>query len=228
MLFWIASYPRSGNRFFRWVARHRYGLPERAKLAGPPATDPNYPLLRSLETVIASPRPVMVKTHEFPDADNFPAIYVLRDGRDAMVSYTHFVLTVEKPTPPEEVTPELFHDTMRDLLLEDRSPYGSWSENVLAWTSRPNTVVVRYEDLVRDSGRVVDRALSVAGCPATRISAGVPTFDTMKQEDAKLVRRGQPGSWRDEFPPDLLPLFWERNGAAMWRLGYTDDALQVA
>src|SRR5262245_36007094 len=181
MLIWIASYPRSGNRFFRWVARHRYGLPERAKLAAPPETDPNFPLLRSLETVTASPQPVMVKTHEPPDADTFRAIYVLRDGRDAMVSYTHFVLTMIRQTPAEAVTPELFNHTLRDLLLEEKSPYGSWGENVQAWTSRPRTVVVRYEDMVLDPGGVVDRAFAAARCPAKRNSAGVPRLDSREK-----------------------------------------------
>ena len=36
----------------------------------------------------------------------------------------------------------------------------------------------------------------------------------------KLVRRGQCGSWQDEFPDDLLPLFWERHGAVMHQFGY--------
>jgi hypothetical protein len=228
MLIWIASYPRSGNRFFRWVTRHRYGLPERAKLAGPPETDPNYPLLRDLETVIASPVPVMVKTHEPPDADSFPAVYVLRDGRDAMVSYTHFVLTIIRQTPPGEVTPELFNNTLRDLLLEEQSPYGSWGQNVLAWTARPNTVLVRYEDMVGDPGGCVDRALATVRCPARRVSAGVPTFDSMKKEDGKLVRRGQPGSWKDEFPAEWLPEFWKRNGDVMRRFGYTDGDAKAA
>ncbi len=227
MLIWIASYPRSGNRFFRWVTRFRYGLPERAKHTGPPETDPNYPLLRSLDTVIASPQPVMVKTHEPPDADTFPAIYVLRDGRDAMVSYAHFVLTMVKP-PEGGVTPELFRNTLRDLLLEERSPYGSWAENVLAWAARPGVVVVRFEDMVLDPGGVVDRALAAVRCPAKRTSDGVPTFDGMKKEDAKLVRRGQPGSWRDEFPSDLLPLFWNRNRVAMEQFGYAGGDARAA
>jgi len=219
MLYWIASYPRSGNRFFRTVVGHRYGIPGRAKHTAPPESDPYYPLLCSLENVIASPQPVLVKTHEPPEADSFPAIYLLRDGRDAMVSYTHFVLMMVKP-PPGGVTPRLFHDTLRDLLLEERSPYKSWAENALAWTSRPGVVVVRYEDLVRDPGGVVDRTMAMLGCPAKRIRDGVPTFEQMKKENPRLVRRGQPGSWRDEFPPDLLPLFWERNGHAMRQFGY--------
>jgi len=49
-------------------------------------------------------------------------------------------------------------------------------------------------------------------------------FDSMKKEDAKLVRRGKPGSWKDEFPADLLPLFWQRNGSAMHQFGYAEDS----
>jgi hypothetical protein len=228
MVIWIASYPRSGNRFFRWVARHRYALPERTKYAAPPETDPTYHRVRTMEAVIASAEPVMVKTHERPDADSFPAVYVLRDGRDAMVSYTHFALNVTKQIPKEAVTPELFRTTMHDLLLEDKSPYGTWAENVLAWEKRPSTVMVRYEDMVRDPGGVVDRALAAVGCRVPRINDGVPTFEGMKKEDARLVRRGQPGSWKDEFPPELLPLFWKRNGPVMRRFGYTDGEMKAA
>jgi hypothetical protein len=228
MLLWIASYPRSGNRFFRWVARHRYGFPERAKLAAPPETAPDYPLLSTLENVIDTPQTVMVKTHEFPDDDTYPAVYVLRDGRDAMVSYTHFVLTIVNPPASGKVTPELFRSTMWKLLNEKRSPYGSWAENVLAWNKRPGVVTIRYEDLVLDPGRVVDRTLAAVGCHAKRISDSVPTFESMKKEDAKLVRRGQPGSWRDEFPPELLPLFWQRNGRVMYQFGYTEGEARRA
>ena len=81
---------------------------------------------------------------------------------------------------------------------------------------------------VLDPGGVVDRALAAIRCPAKRISDGVPTFDNMKKEDAKLVRRGKPGSWRDEFPPELLPLFWKRNGDAMRRFGYIDGEMPAA
>jgi hypothetical protein len=228
MVIWIASYPRSGNRFFRWVARYRYGLPERTKYAAPPETDPTYHRVRTMEQVVASDEPVMLKTHERPDADDFPAVYVLRDGRDAMVSYTHFALTITKQLPPEAVTPELFRTTLRDLLLEDRAVYGSWAENALAWEKRPATVMVRYEDMVLDPGGVVDRALAGAGCRVPRVNDGVPTFDSMKKENDRLVRRGQPGSWKDEFPPELLPLFWKRNGAAMRRFGYTDGEMRAA
>lgn len=228
MLIWVASYPRSGNRFFRSVARCRYGLPERAKLTAPPETDPDYAILHSLDAVIASSRPVMVKTHEMPEPDHFPAVYLLRDGRDAMVSYTHFALRVHDKLEPEAITPERFRLRLRDLLLEQRSTYGSWGQNVLAWTARPGTVMVRYEDLVRDPGGEVDRALAAIGCPAPRISDAVPSFEAMKQENPKLVRRGVPGSWKDEFPADLLPLFWEKNGDVMRRFGYTDGEARAA
>lgn len=222
MLYWLASYPRSGNSFFRRIVEQCYGLVTWDKYIVPSETDPNYPLLRSLETIITSPQPVLVKTHEPPGDDNFPAVYLLRDGRDALVSYTHFVLTLDKP-PKGEITPVLFHNTLRDLLLEERSPFRSWAENVLAWTSRPGVVVVRYEELVQNPGPVVERALRAIGCPTKRIKDEIPTFEQLKKKNPLIFRRGLPGCWRDEFPPDLLPLFWERNGYAMERFGYSRE-----
>jgi hypothetical protein len=183
--------------------------------------------MQNLEQCAAIPEPVLVKTHELPGSDTFAAIYLLRDGRDSLVSYTHFALTIENPVPPEKRTPQLFRSTLHNLLVEERSAYGTWSENVLSWTRRAGVVVVRYEDLVRDPGGVADRALAAANIPCSRVSDAVPTFERMKKERPQHVRRGQTGSWRDEFPPDLLPLFWKRNGEVMRRFGYTDGELRA-
>ncbi len=228
MLIWLASYPRSGNRFFRAVATTRFHMPQRTKHLDPPETDPHYELVRSLDVLAASPRPALVKTHEFPDADTHPAIYLLRDGRDAMVSYAHFALVIDEKRDPAEVTPAMFHDKLRNMLLAKDATYGSWAENVTAWAKRPGTVLVRYEDLVRDPGVTVDAALAAAGCPTPRVCDEVPTFEQMKKVNTKIVRRGVVGSWKDEFPSDLIPLFWERNGEVMRAMGYNDAAQSAA
>jgi hypothetical protein len=228
MLIWLASYPRSGNRFFRAVAHARYGLPDRTKAAPPPATDPNYRFLRTLEVLAAAPEPALVKTHDLPDADRNPAVYLLRDGRDSMVSYAHFALEVIDGLDAAAVTPKMFEAKLRELLLQQGSAYGTWGENARAWAARPGTVVVRYEDMLRDPGGEVDRALAAVGCPAPRVSDRVPTFEAMRKQSAKHVRRGVAGSWKDEFPPGLLPLFWQRNGDAMRQFGYTDGEVRAA
>lgn len=228
MLIWLASYPRSGNRFFRTICQHCYNLAARDRDLPPRLEDPHYELVRTLDTVIASPRPALVKTHDLPGADAHPSIYLLRDGRDALVSYAHFALVIGGKLAPEAVTPEAFHVSLRNLLLEERSPFGSWADNVRAWTARPNTAVVRYEHLVRDPGGEVERALAAVGCRLQRVSDDLPTFESMKKVNGKLVRRGVVGSWKDEFPADLLPLFWKRNGDVMRACGYADRQTSAA
>jgi sulfotransferase family protein len=228
MLIWIASYPRSGNRYFRMICAKRYDMPQRDKYIPPKMDHPHYEQVISLDAIVASEKPALVKTHDLPQTDTHQAIYLLRDGRDALVSYAHYALVVFRNVEPEAITPSMFHETLRNLILDDRSEFGSWSQNVSAWTRRPNTVVVRYEDVVRDPAGTTDRALAAAGCQLPRVCDELPTFESMKQKNSKVVRRGVIGSWRDEFPADLLPLFWKRHGATMQECGYSDHRSNAA
>jgi len=79
-----------------------------------------------------------VKTHEMPGADKHRTIYIVRDGRAALVSHYHY-----------------FRDILglRVMLEEVISGqlFPSWSSHVRAWTlsDRSDVLVVRFESLVR-------------------------------------------------------------------------------
>lgn len=213
----LASYPRSGNTFFHIVLKIRYGYETHSANPLPP----EWTRFKSINEQQCSRAMPFEKTHRLPDPqDTRPAIYLVRDGRDALISYAHFHLLFDKKMPPQEITTSLVHDTLRDLILETRSQYGTWSQNVEAWMARSQTVVVRYEDLIADPAGVVDRALAGIGMTVSPVSDYIPSFAELKQVNAKFFRRGIAGSWRDEFPPELLELFWQYNGATMERLGY--------
>jgi hypothetical protein len=110
------------------------------ELVGEPASRP------PLEQMAASPDLHFVKTHEMPGADEHPAICLVRDGRDALVSYAQFLLDTEQKAPKEQRS-HLFARTLHDLIATNRG-FGGWSANVLAWTARKApTVFLRYEDL---------------------------------------------------------------------------------
>jgi hypothetical protein len=215
MQFLLASYPRSGNTFFRVILSHRYGLTVHTDRP-PPAEWGKIGLAAADGT-----GPLFHKTHSLPAADDpRPAVYIVRDGRDALVSYAHFTLAYGQPAGPAEVTPAQFRDTLRNLILETGSRYGTWAQNVDAWAARPNTAVVRYEDLVADPAGVADRALADIRLAREPVADHIPAFDELKEVDGKFFRRGVTGGWRDEFPPELLDLFWAHNGTAMLRHGY--------
>jgi hypothetical protein len=77
-----------------------------------------------------------VKTHGLP-TDDAPAIYVVRDGRAAIVSYSHWHADNFDHRP-----------NYQELIRGDVWP-GSWTDHVLAWITgrRKRTLLLRYEDL---------------------------------------------------------------------------------
>lgn len=171
--------------------------------------------------LVEDPSAWLVHTHERPKDDGWPAIVLVRDGRDALVSRAHQIVEMG------------WHETFRDGLewlitrpfTPDNPSSGTWGANVLAWLDRPAPItLVRFEDLIARTGEVVDGALAATGVvPAPDAHAGaVPAFAALHGRDAGFFRRGVVGSYADEFPGDLLERFWavEDNAAAMARLGY--------
>ncbi|MCE9567926.1 MAG: sulfotransferase domain-containing protein [Planctomycetes bacterium] len=225
MEFWLASYPRSGNSYFRILLRNRYDIPsidqecpeelETATLRGTRFVrahycDPN-----------AAPAIMGLKTHKPPEpGDTRPGVYIVRDGRDALVSYAHFALSFVYKNASEVVTPEILRNTIRDLILEPNSPYWTWSRNVDAWTNRKNTVVIQFEDLITNPGKAADRAVAGMGLGVPIVSKEIPTFKELKTVDPQFFRKGQKGEWQEVFTADLYDLFWQHNGATMTRFGY--------
>ena len=219
MIVWIASYPRSGNTLVRAVLYYAFGIKSASVYREPPG---RYPLQDelTLEGEIGafreSPDPVFVKTHRLAAAaDASPAIYVVRDGRDALVSHAHFLKETDAPA-------------FRDLrfghavatLVRRRGARG-WSDSVRSWTGRSApTAVVRYEDLIESPVDVVAQAARSLGVRLPPRSGELPSFQSLREKDPTLVRRGEIGSWRSELPSRLEPVFWRRHGTAMELVGY--------
>jgi hypothetical protein len=98
MLLWLASFPRSGNTFFRVLLKQLYGLSSFDLHQPHPPFRPQFKHMIG-EAVLDLPpselardgRLHIVKTHELPQED-YPAIYLVRDGRDAIASYARFLL----------------------------------------------------------------------------------------------------------------------------------------
>ena len=90
-MIWLASFPRSGNTFFRNILYQLYGLESSTF-----HREPNYPVDEGYESY-----PV-VKTHLLPsdlipDDPNIKKVYLVRDGRDALVSIAHHRKDIIEP-----------------------------------------------------------------------------------------------------------------------------------
>jgi hypothetical protein len=219
VIVWVASFPRSGNTFLRIVLKNLYGVrtsvvydvdgvAERlgADLVGFTERPAPVEVMRSSDEVH------FVKTHRQRDDqidEGDPAICLVRDGRDALVSWARMNGGSDAARYEAELR------TM--ILRRDRVGTGSWGSNVLSWLlpPAPHRHVLRYEDLVRDPRPTVGRVMAA-------LVADLPSFADLRRTDDRFFRRGHPDTHRDELPEALHRLFWSRpdNRAAMRLLGY--------
>lgn len=110
MIVWLASYPRSGNTFLRVVLHQLYRVPTYsvyddddpvAQRIGPALVGyREKPSDRSLMT--DDGEVYFVKTHKRRKTDGYPALYLVRDGRDAVVSQARLRASSSSATAQDE------------------------------------------------------------------------------------------------------------------------------
>lgn len=220
-MIWLASYPRSGNTFFRAVLYEVYGIASSEFIAtGSPPNYLDYPV---------------VKTHELPGQlvpgdKAIPAVYLIRDGRDALVSMARHRSNLVAPGS------NYWLNLLAAICYHrNGAHYGGWSEHVRQWRQRA-ALVLRYEELIADPIPCLERLRSWMDLPKPRIDR-LPSFQQLRDREVrfddtspvffhsaevrrKFFRRGQAGAWQDEMPPALLGLFYLFHGRTLRRLGY--------
>jgi len=234
VIVWLASYPRSGNTFLRTVLHAVYRVPTYsiyddddpvAQRVGPNLVGyrrkPNDPALMADSSEV-----YFVKTHKRRRADRYPALYLVRDGRDAVVSHARLRASqANGPHAPSFQT--LLRKEITRPYVEDRPSSGTWGGNVLSWLSDTDApvVVLKYEHLIVDPVEVVKHSASSLALHLVPIAdAVVPCFEDLHRVDPTFFRRGAVGSHRDEMPDELHDVFRAQpeNAAAMRALGYGD------
>lgn len=242
MIIWLASYPRSGNTMVQLLLKENFGLESfRTRPLQPrPKELPDGTSRRqrqgerqaradglerlqtiddaaALEPLRNSPAPHPVKTHH-PPFDDSAAIYILRDGRDTLVSYAHYLRARWS-----EIA-KLSYDESLEAVIRGELGFGSWSQHVATWRQhRGPMVILRYEDAVARPLETTTQALSKLGVDL-KPTGTPPVFAEYQQRWPHFFRKGQVGGWREEMPPRLHSLFWEIHGEEMRRCGYVQQA----
>ncbi|MHB8814758.1 MAG: sulfotransferase domain-containing protein [Steroidobacteraceae bacterium] len=207
-LIWVASYPRSGNTFLRTVLWHCFGL--RSASLYPQDLGGNRALEEYVGHIEHGPQlPYqlhangisLIKTHERP-MDACPAIYVIRDGRAACVSLWRFG---QKGISLEAV-------------IEGRHRFGTWADHVRAWKprQRPNTLLLRYEELRDDLPRSLANISRFLSKPV--IGERVPARNEIAARDGIWVRAAS--SWQAELEGRDLARFNEISRDVLEAYGY--------
>lgn len=222
MVVWLASYPRSGNTFFRILLKQLYGINTPTAYIGADHTafEVGKKLVGhvaaewTVDEMVVKQETLIVKTHRRAP-DNYPAIYLHRDGRDSIVSYARKMSNSKS-----------YHDNLKKLITTSSSSTGTWGQNVLHWLKREgsNTICVSYEELIENPASVVEKTLRKLqiDCKLQKNNQSIPKFEDLREVNSQFFRRGVVGSYKDEMPDDLHDIFWEQSEhhEAMSLLGY--------
>jgi Sulfotransferase domain len=215
---WLASYPRSGNTLLRLILKRCFGLASQSIYSDAEFSDPALRQLVGHEPIGADPlqflrrasqdgRRLYVKTHEQPPPDQHRAIYIVRDGRSAVVSHAHFLR-------------EILH---RDVTLSEiiSGKIGiSWSKHVRAWTmpARRDLLVLRYEDLMTGDAKMLAALAAFTG--ARQLQAFDVSFARLHALDPNFFRCGSDGANISEMKSEDAALFERLHGGTLQALGY--------
>lgn len=224
----IIGYPKSGNKWFQHlVSGIAYGVD--------PARTPDTVIQQLVPDIHAwrfyrrFSTPMFFKSHDLPRPEHKRVVYLLRDGRDAMVSYFHYTRALLDPNV--------------DIggFVRNTSIWPStWWEHVETWLTNPyqaQIITLRYEDLLADSARELVRFCEFAGieykADVLKSVAERASFSNMRTKevtqgwntkewpkDKYFIRRGIVGSYKDEMLPEVLEFFMRGARATLSKCGY--------
>ncbi len=237
----IASYPRSGNTWTRFLIANLIHPQDPVTFANIESIIPDASALssRALRRV---PRPRLIKTHEYFEPRYRKVIYLVRDPRDVALSLYHFrrkYRSVDDSYPIEQYVAQRFLPGDLDV---------SWGEHVGSWLgtrmNHPGFLLVRYEDLLQDPVHELSRLAAFLGISATRDTlsqaverssanrlrelekAGHEAWVTTKgkRADVPFIAAAVAGGWKQKLPEPSVALIESAWGQLMNSLGYETSA----
>ncbi|MHC4617673.1 MAG: sulfotransferase domain-containing protein [Planctomycetota bacterium] len=229
----FVSYPRSGSTWVRFLLANliRYDSGEPVDFHSVHQIIPDLMQKEYLEMLPVMPSPRLLKSHHLYDPRFRRVVYILRDGRDVMVSYYYFLTGKGR-----------FEASFLEFLKKKDLKPSLWHEHVESWLLRgdhSDILVVRYEDLCRQTETKVEQMARFAGLPCDearlRWAISNASFEAMRRIEAEkglafgadrwspTIRKGIVGDWQDHFEADHKDVFKRYANRALLRLGYVED-----
>ncbi len=167
------------------------------------------------------------------------AIYLVRDPRDVVVSYSAYT------GRGLDAIIEFLGSAGAANRGSDAQVFewlNTWSAHVASWTARPNTLVLRYEDLVAAPQAGFRRVIGFLGSGAVepdRLSRAIARSDfaTLAAQEqlhgyvaggpnpaSPFFRKGTVGQWRDVLSREQVQRIETAHVAMMRRFGYQATA----
>ncbi len=169
------------------------------------------------------------KTHDLPKPNYRKVIYLIRDGRDVMVSYFHHLTAI---------------GGSRDFLKLVSTGEGlfpcRWHEHVDSWIANPygaQMLTISYESLKEDAVTQLQKICEFTSLERERSFlarvARNSNFESMRNNeekfgwsnpiwprDKRFVRRGEVGSFKDEMSAAVLESFMSLSARTLGQFKY--------
>ncbi len=198
--------------------------------------------------------PAVMHGHYLVHKNSPPTVYVVRDGRDAMISM-YFYMASSIPGGDNPKLPWGYKKYFTGLQNKDQirqflptflrrqfeRPFGcrwNWNTHVRSHqlANRPNIPLVRYEELLADPFNSAAHAIRCLTqddtIDETALRQTIDKFSFVKQTGRKqgeekkdsFVRKGISGDWKNYFSREAATLFHELAGQTLIDFGYESDA----
>ena len=236
----VVSYPRSGNTWTRFLIANLVHSDTDVSFTNIEQLIPDTSS-QSNRALKATPRPRIIKTHEYFDHRYPKIIYIVRDPRDVALSYYDFqrkYMQIEDRYPLEQYVDDFVNGKLISI------GWGTWGENVASWMctrgKRANFLLLRYEDMMRDTTGELARIAEFMGIhpAADRLQRAIErsSADRMRalekleedkwvatknrRKDIPFVRVAKSGGWRTGLPASSVKQIETAWGDLMTTLGY--------
>lgn len=236
----VVSYPRSGNTWTRFLIANLVYPDKNVSFTNIEQLIPDTSS-QSNRALKATPRPRIIKTHEYFDHRYKKVIYIVRDPRDVALSYYDFqrkYRQIDDQYPLDRYVDDFVTGKLISI------GWGTWSENVASWIftrgMRKEFLMLRYEDMMQDTTRELARIAAFLGIEpdptrlqeAIRKSSAERMRELEKLESAKwvatknrrndipFVRGAKSGGWRSSLPESCVHQIEAAWGDLMSTLGY--------
>lgn len=143
----IVGFPKSGNTLMQHVIAHLvYGLNEEASRS---MINLIVPDIYANSHYFRFNNCCFFKSHDLPKPEYKKVIYIMRDGREALLSYYHMMKNMKKPV------------SLEDLYSGKLKLYNAtWNQHIWQWEKNPyqaEILWIKYEDLKTDKIKELKR-----------------------------------------------------------------------
>ncbi|WP_257349092.1 sulfotransferase domain-containing protein [Pseudalkalibacillus decolorationis] len=181
------------------------------------------------------------KWEEFFNDINMKQVFVIRDPRDIVVSYAHFIPTL--PIHPLYATFTQKGFTHRDrikFLIEGGQPIdprvayqpnvNDWFTGFSEWMVKYNVLTIRFEDILsspltklKTVNKIVQFLWDGRRVPGTSPIMVKKMIQNIDPISSPTYRKGKIGGWRKELDTDLKDTFKNIAGDLLISLNYEKD-----